>query len=104
MDPFARVVVGVDGTEWGREALRQTLALAPPEAVVRAVTALRTGAAARTGFDAARWVHVLTEEAQRARDEAAAMLEGRTDRAPVSSTASPSPCCARRATRRVRRC
>jgi nucleotide-binding universal stress UspA family protein len=78
MDVFARVVVGVDGTEWGREALRQTLALAPPDAVVQAVTALHTSPAARTGFDAARWVHILTEEAERARDEAAAILDGRT--------------------------
>jgi nucleotide-binding universal stress UspA family protein len=77
VDVFARVVVGVDGTEWGREALRQTLALAPPDAVVQAVTALHTSPAARTGFDAARWVHILTEEAERARHEAVAMLGGR---------------------------
>ena len=78
MDVFARVVVGVDGTEWGREALRQALALAPPDGIVQAVTALHTSPAFRTGFDAARWVDVLTEEAQRARDEAAAMLDGRS--------------------------
>lgn len=77
MDVFARVVVGVDGTEWGREALRQTLALAPPDAVVQAVTALHTSPAARTGFDAARWVHILTEEARHARDEAEEILDGR---------------------------
>jgi nucleotide-binding universal stress UspA family protein len=77
VDVFARVVVGADGTEWGHEALRQTLALAPPGAVVQAVTALHTRPAARTGFDAARWVHILTEEAERARDEAAEMLAGR---------------------------
>ena len=77
MDVFAHVVVGVDGTEWGREALRQTLALAPPDGVVQAVTALHTLPAARAGFDAARWVDILTEEAERARDEAVAMLDGR---------------------------
>jgi nucleotide-binding universal stress UspA family protein len=77
VDVFARVVVGVDGTEWGREALRQTLALAPPDAVVRAVTALHTSPATRTGFDAANWVHILSEEAERARDGAAAILHGR---------------------------
>jgi nucleotide-binding universal stress UspA family protein len=77
VDVFARVVVGVDGTEWGGEALRQTLALAPPDAVVQAVTVLYTRPAARTGFDAAHWVDILTEEAARARDEAAALLDGR---------------------------
>jgi nucleotide-binding universal stress UspA family protein len=78
VDVFARVVVGVDGTEWGREALRQTLALAPPDAIVQALTALHTSPATRAGFDAARWVHTLTEEAERARDEATAMLDGRS--------------------------
>jgi nucleotide-binding universal stress UspA family protein len=77
VDVFARVVVGVDGTEWGREALRQTLALTPPDGVVQAVTALHTLPAAAAGFDAARWVDLLTEEAERARDKAAAMLDGR---------------------------
>jgi nucleotide-binding universal stress UspA family protein len=77
VDVFARVVVGVDGTEWGLEALRQTLALAPPDAAVQAVTVLYTRPAARTGFDAAHWVDILTEEAERARDEAAALLAGR---------------------------
>lgn len=77
MDVFARIVVGVDGTEWGLEAIRQTLVLAPPDAVVQAVTVLYTRPAARTGFEAARWVEILTEEAERIRDEAGAMLEGR---------------------------
>ena len=77
MDVFARVVVGVDGTEWGREALRQTLALTPPDTVVEAVIALHTSPAARAGFDAARWRDILTAEAGRARDEAAALLDGR---------------------------
>jgi nucleotide-binding universal stress UspA family protein len=39
MSVFARIVVGVDGTDWGFEALRQALVLAPKEnAVLRAVT------------------------------------------------------------------
>jgi len=77
VDVFARAVVGVDGTEWGREALLQTLVLTPPDAVVQAITVLSTRPAARAGFDAARWVHILTEEAERARAEAAAMLDSR---------------------------
>ena len=77
MDVFARVVVGIDGTEWGLEALRQTLALAPPDATVHAITALNTRPAARTGSDAAYWADLLAEEAERAREEAAALLDGR---------------------------
>lgn len=74
---FARAVVGVDGTEWGFEALRQTLVLAPPDAAVDAVTALHTGPAARAGFDAARWVDLLVTEAATARTTAASILAGR---------------------------
>jgi nucleotide-binding universal stress UspA family protein len=47
---FARIVVGVDGTEWGFEALRQALLLAPAEtSTVGAITALDTGPAIHTG-------------------------------------------------------
>lgn len=74
---FARAVVGVDGTEWGFEALRQTLVLAPPDAAVDAVTALHTGPAARAGFDAARWVDLLITEAAAARTMAVSILAGR---------------------------
>jgi nucleotide-binding universal stress UspA family protein len=75
---FARVVVGVDGTDWGFEALRQALALAPSEdSQVEAVTALDTGPAARTGFDAGHWTELLSEEAREARDEAATILGDR---------------------------
>ena len=75
---FPRIVVGIDGTEWGFEALRQTLALAPREgSSVDAVTALDTAPAARAGFDAGRWVDSLTEEANTARDTAAKILDDR---------------------------
>ena len=80
MAVFARVVVGVDGTEWGFEALRQTLLLAPAEgSSVHAVTALDTSPARRTGFDSAYWVDELVEEATTARDAAASILGGRPD-------------------------
>ena len=80
MAVFARVVVGIDGTEWGFEALRQTLALAPTEgSAVHAVTALDTSPAYGTGFDAAYWVDELVEEATTARDNAASILAGRPD-------------------------
>jgi nucleotide-binding universal stress UspA family protein len=74
---FARLVVGVDGTDWGFEALRQALALAPADSRVEAVTALDTSPAARTGFEAAHWVDVLSEEAREARDTAATILGDR---------------------------
>ena len=78
MTVFARVVVGVDGTDWGFEALRQALALAPAEdSRVDAVTALHTSPAARAGFEAAHWVDVLSEEAAAARDAAATILGDR---------------------------
>jgi nucleotide-binding universal stress UspA family protein len=80
MTVFARIVVGVDGTAWGFEALRQALALAPAEGSrVEAVTALHTGPAVRTGFEAAHWVDVLGEEAAEARDAAATILGDRAD-------------------------
>ncbi|HEY7603337.1 MAG TPA: universal stress protein [Gaiellaceae bacterium] len=77
MSVFARIVIGVDGTELGFEALRQALSLAPADAPVDAVTALETGPAARTGFDAAYWTAQLEDEAEAARATASAMLEGR---------------------------
>lgn len=77
MGIFARSVVGVDGTNWGFEALRQTLVLAPPDAEVHAVTALEWRQAVWTGYDAAHWVDVLTQEAEDTRNEAAALLGDR---------------------------
>jgi len=77
VDVFARVAVGVDGTEWGFEALHQALALAEPSASIQAVTALDTRQAALAGFEAGRWVDILEAEAARAAAEAAVMLAGR---------------------------
>jgi len=78
MDAFARVVVGVDGTDWGFEALRQTLALAPTSGSVgHIVTVLDSGPAARLGFDADYWVGMLEAEAAEAKEQAVRMLGGR---------------------------
>jgi nucleotide-binding universal stress UspA family protein len=76
---FARIVVGVDATDWGFEALRQALALAPEEdsAVVHAVTALDTASAIHTGFQAAHFTELLRQEAAEARDAAETVIEGR---------------------------
>ena len=72
---FARMIVGVDGTEWGFEALRQALRLAPDEdSSVGAVTALDTMPAGRTGFEAAHGAGMLTEQAAEVREKAAIVL------------------------------
>jgi nucleotide-binding universal stress UspA family protein len=78
MELFARVIVGVDGTEWGFGALRQTLLLAPERrATVDAVTALDTAPAIWTGFASGDWGEILVREAEETRAESAAMLQER---------------------------
>lgn len=76
---FDRIVVGVDGTEWGFEALRQALAIAPDRAVVRAVTALDTAPAVHTGFQATHFADLLTQEAEEACAAAEAIIDGRAE-------------------------
>jgi nucleotide-binding universal stress UspA family protein len=75
---FARVVVGVDGTEWGFEALRQATVLAPVEGSLHAVTALDLRPVVHTGLAASHWAEVLEQEATAARDAAAAILADRS--------------------------
>lgn len=77
MGLFDRVVVGVDGTDFGFEALRQSLTLSPPRGAVRAVTALDTGIAVHAGFELSHVVAQLGEEADRARAVAAEIMRAR---------------------------
>ncbi|HEX6761789.1 MAG TPA: universal stress protein [Gaiellaceae bacterium] len=78
MDLFARVVVGIDGTDWGFEALRQALALMPAEgSVVNGVTALDLRGTVSTGFEVGRWRDLLAQEAEQARSEAAGIIGDR---------------------------
>jgi hypothetical protein len=71
MSVFARIVVGGDGTDWGFDALRQALVLAPKEnPVLHAVTALDTAPTVRAGFHAAHFAELLVKEAEEARDAA----------------------------------
>lgn len=77
MAVFDRVVVGVDGTDFGFEALRQTLALIPPSAAVYAVTALDTGSAVHAGFNMSHVSDQLEEEAEKARAAAVEITDGR---------------------------
>jgi nucleotide-binding universal stress UspA family protein len=79
MSIFARIVVGVDGTDWGFEALRQALVLAPKEnPVLHAVICLDTTPAARAGFHAAHFAELLTKEADEARETAERIIGSRT--------------------------
>ncbi len=77
MGIFDRVVVGVDGTEFGFEALRQTLALASPATDVVAVTALDTSIATHAGFNMSRVSAQLDDEAEKACAAAALMMTDR---------------------------
>jgi len=77
MGVFDRPVVGVDGTDFGFEALHQTLALSPPGAEVRAFTALDTSFAVHAGFEMSHVQAELSEEAERARAQAEAIMDGR---------------------------
>jgi nucleotide-binding universal stress UspA family protein len=74
---FSRILVGVDGTDWGFEALRQSLALAPADAVLRAVTVLDSAPAVHAGFQASRLADLLADEATEARETAERILAGR---------------------------
>jgi nucleotide-binding universal stress UspA family protein len=77
MSVFDRVVVGFDGTDFGFEALHQTLALIPAGAAVHAVTALDTSIAVHAGYNMGHVTSQLDEEAERARAAAAEILDER---------------------------
>jgi nucleotide-binding universal stress UspA family protein len=78
MTLFARILVGVDGTDWGFEALRQALLLAPEEdPVVHAVTVLDTAPAIHTGVHAGHFAELLANEADEARDAAETIMGSR---------------------------
>lgn len=78
MGVFARITVGVDGTDWGFEALRQALLLASDAAsTVSAVTALDTAPAIHTGIHAAQFTELLKQEAAEACATAERLIGGR---------------------------
>lgn len=73
---FDHIIVGVDASDYGFEALQQALVLRPVDGTLRAVTVLEDHLAARTGFDAS-WVAAdLAAEAERTRERAEELLEG----------------------------
>jgi nucleotide-binding universal stress UspA family protein len=71
---FSRVVCFVDGSPDGLEALRQAAALRAPDGELVGVVALDLGLAAEAGFEATHAAAQLEEEAEQARDDAAALL------------------------------
>jgi nucleotide-binding universal stress UspA family protein len=77
MGVFDRAVVGVDGTDFGFEALHQTLALSPRGGAVYAVTALNTSIAVHAGFNMSHVAAQLEEEAARACATAGEIMGGR---------------------------
>lgn len=77
MSVFDRIVVGVDGTDWGYEALNQTLSLRPGKGLVDAVTALDTSLSVHAGFEAAHVAAQLEEEAELVRANAEQIIAGR---------------------------
>ena len=73
---FDHIIVGVDASDYGFEALQQALVLRPVDGTLCAVTVLEDHLAAGTGFDAS-WVAAdMAAEAERTRMRAAALLEG----------------------------
>ena len=79
MGVLDRVVVGVDGTDFGLEALHQALALSPPGSAVCAVTALDTSIAVHAGYNMSDVAAQLEEEADRARTAAAEIIGDRAN-------------------------
>jgi len=71
---FNRVVCFVDGSPDGLETLRQAAALRAPDGELVGVVALDLGLAAEAGFEATHAAAQLEEEAEQARDDAAAVL------------------------------
>jgi nucleotide-binding universal stress UspA family protein len=76
MGIFDRIVAGVDGTDWGFEALQQAVSLRSEHGVVHAVTALDTNVSVHAGFQASYVAAQLEEEAQRVHAQAEQIMGG----------------------------
>ena len=75
MEVFDRIVVGVDGSDFGFEALQQALVLRAPTGTLRAVTALEEAVASQVGFLAPSAAAQIEEEAQLAYEKAVERLD-----------------------------
>jgi nucleotide-binding universal stress UspA family protein len=68
--PFARVLVGVDGSEPGFEACRQAARLADPGTPIGLIAVVHIAEAARAGYNSWRFADQLQADAEHAVDEA----------------------------------
>jgi nucleotide-binding universal stress UspA family protein len=75
--PFARVLVGVDGSEPGFEACRQAARLAEPEATIDVIAVVHVSDEARALYGAARVADRLQADAERALETAEALIGDR---------------------------
>ena len=75
VDVFDRIVVGVDGGDFGFEALQQALVLRAPNGTLRVVTALEEAVASQVGFLAPSAAAQIEDEAQQAYEKAVEQLD-----------------------------
>ena len=73
---FDRILVGVDATEHGLEALQQALAVRSAEGTILALTVLELGLASHAGFEAPRAAAALSHEAEETSAGAREALQG----------------------------
>ena len=104
MSVLDRVIVGVDRTDFGFEALRQTLALISPGGAVYAVTALDTSIAVHAGYSMRHVSDQLEEEAEKARAAAAEILNDRPNCTAKLAEAMQRRCCGRPVASTTRLC
>jgi nucleotide-binding universal stress UspA family protein len=83
---FKRVLVAFDGSPAAERALTAALALRARDGALRSLTVAETHFAAHTGMEAASWDARLREEAENARERAAALLEGEEHADAVATT------------------
>lgn len=74
MGTFDRIVVGVDASDFGFEALQQSLVLRAPHGVLHAVTALDEAPASHAGFLAGDAAAAVSRDAEQASAKAADLL------------------------------
>lgn len=74
---FDSCVAGLDGTDYGYEALHQALVVIPETAALHAVLALNRGIAAQAGYAAPHVLSELEHEAERIRGHADEILAAR---------------------------
>lgn len=87
---FARIVVGVDGSEQGFEACRQAASVARRDTRIEAVAVVHLSDAVHAAFSAAEIADRLQLEAEHALEEAGRILGGRAETRFVNGFAVPA--------------